>query len=325
MRFIVRYRQEVVMRVSVFIPCHNAEKYIAESLESIIRQTYRDFQIVIIDDGSSDKSRDIIEKYARRDNRIKLLFNLENMGQIYTRNRGLLECNTEYIALMDADDVAPIYRLQKEVDFLDSHGEVGAVGGEYYLINENGKFIGKSKIKGMNGNEVKSRLFFRNILANSSMMFRTEVIKKYNIFYRRDCRILEDYRFWCEFSNYAPIVNLPCILLNYRVVNTGLSQMSRRENKDERNKNFDIIHDYMIQSNHFSLIKEKQIFWEMIRDDFSCQSLYEWNIALKCLSSLVKQCGRMNKPYKRDMEKQSFSLMVCFTKKLFTSLVIHKF
>lgn len=310
------------VRVSVVMPCYNAEKYIAEAIKSILDQTYPYFKLIIIDDGSTDKSREIIEKYVQRDNRIHLLCNVQNQGQVYTRNRGIAECDTEYIALMDADDVALPYRFEREVMFLDSHPEIGAVGGEYQMISEGGEIIGRSKIRAFDERSVKANLFFQNVLANSSMMFRAEIIKKNNITYRDEDRgsSIEDYRFWSEFSNHAQITNLPCVLIKYRIVENSISHISRRHGIVIRNQTFDDIHREMFEKSGFVLGEDGFAFIRMFRDAFCCKSVKEWKLAYRCLKMISRQAREMNMPYKQEMKMVSIYNMLRFTK----SLLCHK-
>lgn len=312
------------IRVTVVMPCYNAEKFIAEALESLLKQTYQDFQVLVIDDGSTDKSKEIIEKYAKRDERVIPLYNSKNCGQVYTRNRGLDECNTEYIALMDADDVAPEYRFEREVTFLDKNPEIGAVGGEYNLISEEGKILGKSKLRAFSKDSVKAHLFFHNILANSSMMFRSEIIRKNDIKYLEEYRgsSIEDYCFWSSFSDYTHIANLPCVLLKYRVVESGISCESRRDRIEIRNQAFDEIHSKMFERNGFTLESNNSIFWRMFRDEICCSTWKEWRIALRCFKSIYQQAVSMDKSYKRELKHTSFYLMLCLTKKLLKNVCI---
>lgn len=314
-------------RVTVVMPCYNAEKYIAEALESLLRQTYQDFKILVIDDGSTDKSGEIIERYAQMDDRICPLYNRENRGQVYTRNRGLEKCNTEYIALMDADDVATEYRLEKEVKFLDKYPAVGAVGGEYDLISEEGRTLGKSKIRAFTERSVKAHLFFHNVLANSSMMFRSQIVRENGIRYLEEYRgsSIEDYCFWCMFSDYAMIVNLPYVLLKYRVVENGISRESRKKRIKVRNQAFDEIHFNMFKRNGFVLGANGSEFLQMFRDEFSCGSMKEWEMAFQCLISINRQSRIMNKSYKWELRRASIYFMLCLTKKLFMHFGKHYF
>lgn len=305
------------IRVSVVMPCYNAEKYIAEAIKSILNQTYPYFRLIIVDDGSTDKSRKIIEKYVQQDSRVHLLCNIQNQGQVYTRNRGMTECDTEYIALMDADDVALPYRFEREIMFLDSHPEIGAVGSNYQLINEYGKVIGRSKIRAFDERSVKANLFFQNVLANSSMMFRAEIVKKNNIRYRdEDKGSIEDYRFWSEFSNYAQIANFPCVLVQYRIVGNSISHISRSRGIVKRNQTFDDIHREMFEKSGFALGEDGSAFIQMFRDQFCCKSVKEWKVAYRCLKRINRQATEMNVSYKQEMKKVSIYNMLRFTKSL---------
>lgn len=306
------------IRLSVVMPCYNAEKYIAKAIESILDQTYQKFKLIVIDDGSTDKSRKVIKRFAQKDNRVYMLCNAENQGQVYTRNRGLAECVTEYIAFMDADDVAPSYRFEREILFLDNHPGVGAVGGEYQIIDEDGRIIGKSALKAYDEKSVKANLFFRNVLANSSMMFRADIVKKNQIRYREEDRLssIEDYRFWSEFLKYAPIVNLPCVLLQYRVVGNSISHISRGSRIAIRNETFDDIHREMFEKNDFVLGEDCILFLQMFRDEFNCRSIKEWGVAYRCLKSINRQASEMKKPYKAELRKVSIYNMLRFTRSL---------
>ena len=113
-------------RVSVVMPAYNAEKYIGEAIDSILNQTFTDFEFIIIDDGSSDRTADIVKSYS--DPRIRLLANERNSGIVASLNRGIQKATGKYIARMDADDYSRLDRIKKQVDFLDNHPEVIALG-----------------------------------------------------------------------------------------------------------------------------------------------------------------------------------------------------
>lgn len=115
--------------VTVFIPCYNAGRFISETIDSILVQTYQDFEILIIDDGSTDNSSEILNQYAEKDERIRILKNKRNRGIGYTRNRGVREARGKYLAIMDADDISVPSRLEKEVQYLEKHQSVEAVSG----------------------------------------------------------------------------------------------------------------------------------------------------------------------------------------------------
>ncbi|MCY3867891.1 MAG: glycosyltransferase family 2 protein [Chloroflexi bacterium] len=123
--------------VSVVIPVYNVEKYVAEAIESILGQTFSDFEFIIVDDGSADRSGEIIRSYAACDDRIRCVMLEQNSGEASARNRGLEQALGEFVACMDCDDVSLPARLQKQVEFLRANPAIGAVGTEAMLTDEN--------------------------------------------------------------------------------------------------------------------------------------------------------------------------------------------
>jgi glycosyltransferase involved in cell wall biosynthesis len=121
-------------RITVLMPVYNGEKYLREAIDSIFNQTFTDFEFLIVDDGSTDNSVEIINSY--QNSRINLVKNDKNEGLVYTLNRGLSLAKGEYIARMDCDDISLPERLKKQIDFLDSNSEIAVVGTWIKVINE---------------------------------------------------------------------------------------------------------------------------------------------------------------------------------------------
>lgn len=241
--------------VTVFIPCYNAEKFIAETIDSILNQTYQDFEILIIDDGSTDKSGDILKQYIQKDNRIRVLYNENNKGVGYTRNRGVAEAKGKYLATMDADDIALPIRLETEVDYLENHKSVGAVSGCCYFMDERGRKIGHSKKEALNVREVNARMFFENVMINSASMYRVDIVKKFNVKYKDDFHGIEDYMFWCMLLKYTRIVVLDEYFVLYRIVHNGLTGTNSRKCNLERIRCINEVHAYMLTSNGIHISK----------------------------------------------------------------------
>ncbi|MEM3509358.1 MAG: glycosyltransferase family 2 protein [Nitrososphaerota archaeon] len=130
--------------VSVIIPVYNVEKYIKEAVLSIINQTYKNLEIIIVDDCSNDNTYKILKELSKIDNRIKLYKNKNNLKIAKTLNRCLSLANGEYIARMDGDDISAIDRIEKKVSFLEKHKEFYLVGCSMKVIDENGKIIGQT-------------------------------------------------------------------------------------------------------------------------------------------------------------------------------------
>ena len=124
-------------RISVMMPVFNGERFIAEAIDSILEQTYRDFELLIVDDGSTDGTPAIIHDYAKGDARIRIIQLPENGGLFAARNIGVAEARGELITGMDSDDVCSPQRFEKQVAFLEAHPEVGAVGVSHHVCDEN--------------------------------------------------------------------------------------------------------------------------------------------------------------------------------------------
>lgn len=205
-------------RLSVVMPVYNAENYLKESIDSILNQTYKDFKFIIIDDGSTDNSLDIIKRYSEIDNRIRYITR-ENKGLVYTLNEGIKESESEYIARMDADDICNLKRFEKEIEFLDRNKEYGMVAsfvnifGNAYSNDENFKL----EVKHNNENfELLDLLCGISYICHPSVMVKRELFDLYGC-YREEYKYSEDLELWIRFMiNGVKIKNLPYKLINYR-------------------------------------------------------------------------------------------------------------
>ncbi|MDD4353774.1 MAG: glycosyltransferase family A protein, partial [Candidatus Nanoarchaeia archaeon] len=134
-------------RISVIMSAYNTERYIAEAIESILNQTFKDFEFIIIDDGSTDDSLKIIKRYVKKDRRIKLIHNKKNIGLTKSLNKGLKIAKGQYIARMDADDISLPQRFQIQYDFLEKNKDIFLIGTTAFLIDDKGDRLGRAHIK----------------------------------------------------------------------------------------------------------------------------------------------------------------------------------
>ena len=209
-------------KISVVFPVYNAEKYVEEAIDSILNQTFIDFEFIIINDGSTDNSLSIINKKVATDSRIVLLSNDKNRGLIYTLNRGLKTVRGEYIARMDADDIAMPERFAKQVAFLNANSDIIAVGSNYQFF---GNAKGVSNLK-TSAAAIKLNLFFENAIAHPTVMMRKKVLTENEILYNSAFLHLEDWGLWLDLSSIGKIANLPDCLLKYRVEGQNISQLN---------------------------------------------------------------------------------------------------
>lgn len=144
--------------VSVCMSVYNAERYLPQAMDSVLNQTFEDFEFLILDDGSRDQSSQILLQYAEKDSRIKILNHEGNRGVPKTRNELLAQCQGEYVAVMDADDVAFPDRFEHQVTFLKQNPDVVCVGGTYQFIDEAGRLLLRNFILPQEDQEIQAQL-----------------------------------------------------------------------------------------------------------------------------------------------------------------------
>lgn len=225
----VKYKVQTNPKVSVMMACYNAEKYISEAIESILCQTFDDFELIILDDGSTDNSLSICEYYRKKDNRVKLFKNEKNYGQVYTRNKMMDMAIGEYLAVMDADDVSLPQRLEVQVNFLEKHDLIGGVSSGCYFINEASEVTAEMIQPGRTPMEVKAWLLFDNIILHSSAMFRKSIVKKNTLKYRAGQIVMQDYGMWTKFVLHSDWIVLEDKLIKYRNLSQSISHNMNAE------------------------------------------------------------------------------------------------
>lgn len=278
-------------KVSVIMPVYNAEKYVKQTVESILNQSYQDFELVVVDDCSTDKSMQIIKEL--NDKRIKIYSNEKNKGIAYTRNRALELANGEYIAIMDDDDIAPVYRLEEEADFLSKHLEYDVVAGNTYIIDENGTVKGMFERVLRNPDIIRGTLIFQNIYGNSTAMFRKEFIEKYDIRYRENMCGAEDYMFWGECSLHGRITAMDKVMMCWRKHQKNQTNKMKNENIEKRKSAISSIQKYLLDNNGFRLSKSKyEDFFRFFSEDGELRNKEDIKLLYEILDELVMQARR---------------------------------
>lgn len=207
-------------KVTVMMPVYNGEKYIAEAIKSLLVQTFEDFELLIMNDGSTDGTVRIIKSFD--DQRIRLIENGKNLGTILTRNKGLKECRGEYIAMLDSDDLAKPTRLKKQVDFLDKHPDFGIIGSWVDLINSQSKPLGSNWKNNFAPEEIPIFLLFHTCFSMSAVMVRKSAVPVEGFI--EGYIPAEDYEIWIRITNKWKSYNLPEILTTYRIHANSLSK-----------------------------------------------------------------------------------------------------
>jgi len=195
------------------MPVYNAKAYVAEAIQSVLRQSYRDFELLVIDDGSTDDTRAVVRQFD--DPRLVITENLENIGLVATLTKGLAMSRGNFIARMDADDIAEPERLAKQMRFLRSHPEIDIVGGAIH-------FFGSTKrpythIFPSDHEDIRVALLFYCPLAHPALMFRRTLVERDLLRYSEEFRHAEDYYLWSHLLQRVRAANLPDLVLQYRL------------------------------------------------------------------------------------------------------------
>lgn len=216
-----------VPKVTVLMPVYNGEKYLGEAIESILNQTFTNFEFLIIDDGSTDNSVEIINSY--NDKRIIFVKNDKNLKLPTTLNKGIKLAQGEYIARMDCDDISVPDRLEKQVNYLDNHLDVGICGSRYEVLDE-----GIVRELPLDYELIKARLLFHCVIKHPTVMMRKFVLNQNNLYYQNT--VLEDFDLWIRCSKVTKIINLPEPLLKCRYHEEQVTAVFKEEISDDVDK-----------------------------------------------------------------------------------------
>lgn len=218
-------------RVSVLLPVYNDARYLRASIDSILAQTFSDFELIVVDDGSVDETPHIISKYL--DRRVRVIRNECNLGLAPSLNRAIAASRGEYLGRQDADDISLPQRFARQVRFLDSHPLVGVVGSRAVAIDEEGGRLHLMETS-CSDIEIKWDLLFFCPFVHSSVMIRRSVLKQIGS-YTEDPEIfrafVEDYDLWSRINQVALSANLPEPLLQYRYRRASASARAKAENE----------------------------------------------------------------------------------------------
>lgn len=212
-------------QVSVIMPVYNAEKYLREAIESILTQTFSDFEFLILNDGSTDHSIDIIRSY--NDSRIRIHSSGVNRGLIFQLNKGLNLSRGKYIARMDADDISLPERLARQVEFLETHPEIGVLGTGVTIIDGDGNTSHTLQPPTQHV-VIKWCLCFNNLITHPSVMMRRQIVGQVGG-YNPDMALAEDFDLWRRLSCVTRLSNLKDLLVFYRIHDSNASTIHASE------------------------------------------------------------------------------------------------
>lgn len=196
--------------VTVLMPVYNSERHLREAVESILSQTFTDFEFLIVDDGSADRSIEIVESYD--DPRIVLIKNTTNRGTVHVLNQGINAAKGRYIARMDSDDISLPHRLEKQVRFMEANPAVGISGSAMRLIK--GGKLSNTRTLAESDSELKIALLFSTCFFHPTVIIRTELAKAHP--YPDNLVYTQDYNYWTDLAGLTRFANLDETLLYFR-------------------------------------------------------------------------------------------------------------
>lgn len=258
-------------KITVIMAVYNNATYLKHAIDSILQQTFQDLELLVVDDGSTDGSGDIIKRYS--DPRIRLLENPVNKGVIYSRNRALKQAKGKFIAILDSDDMAVKDRLDCQYEHLMKNRLLAMTGGHAEVIDLKGFPTGELFRMPISPDDVSVEMLFRNVFVNSSVMVRKEVMEQVGGY--REIGLSEDYDLAFRINERCQVDNLDKILVQYRVHADNISAkktdlMLRGEEKVVQNMHasLGISPDIQLQKTHLSFIRGEQSFHPELLDYF---------------------------------------------------------
>ncbi len=214
--------------VTIIMPTYNGSKWLKNAILSIQNQTYKHWELIVVDDGSSDNTAQIVLDLMQNEPRIKYLKNEQNLGIQKTLNRGLKEAKGEYVARLDDDDSWPDpLKLQKQVTFLNENSSYVLVGTGVVMVNEEGKELFRYLLP-EEDNVIRSKILSKNCFAHSSVLFRKDIVMNFGGYSEEeDVKHFEDYDLWMKLGTVGKLHNLPIYGLAYRMREGSLSATNR--------------------------------------------------------------------------------------------------
>ncbi|UCH96417.1 MAG: glycosyltransferase [Candidatus Aminicenantes bacterium] len=262
--------------ITVLMSVYNGEKFLEEAIESILNQSLENFEFLIIDDGSTDKSPEIIKSY--RDTRIKLIQNNKNSGLVRNLNRGIARARGKYIARMDADDISLPTRLEEQYKFMESHRNIAVCGTWVTFIGAKIDALENNVLKNpSNPEEIRCWFLFNCVLKHPTVIIRKEVLDREGYLYSEAFNRAEDYDLWARISGKYDLSNLEKVLLKYRVHPDSISQVHMEENIKQANE---IRKSQLLELGINPSAKEIELHFELtrlFRKEFPFQRLWEAN------------------------------------------------
>lgn len=266
-------------KVSVLMPLYNSSRYLDASIRSILNQTESDFELIIIDDGSTDGCCKIVESF--QDHRIRFYKNPRNLGVAATLNRGIELSKSDYIARMDADDVSLPYRLRQQLDFMQLHPRLDICGSWVRMEDAGGK--GHVIRYPLDHETIRAFMLFNNPIAHPSVMLRKRSLLRHNLQYDESLGAGQDYEFWHRCSEKCTLSNIGKPLLIWRQHEESVTS----KDCDNPNSTALLVQENLLDNLGLASDKQMVLFNKKIGTGQALQNTNELNTALSWLELII--------------------------------------
>ncbi|SVC63205.1 uncharacterized protein METZ01_LOCUS316059, partial [marine metagenome] len=265
-------------RISILMPVFNEEKYIFESVNGILQQSYKKFELIIINDASSDNTLSILSDF--NDKRIRIFSNLDHLGITKSLNIGLEKCRGNFIARMDADDICTTDRLALQYNYLIENPNIDVVGCNAVSISENGELTERARLPSKD-KKIKWQLLFSTPILHPTVMIRSKVFIQFGV-YNSVLSVAQDFDLWCRISSHVHFHNLPQVLYKLRIHSNSGSNIHKEAQEQNREK---------ILLNHIKKLTKKNYRQSDIKIfySFRAKKYFHYNqfrVAVKILKEL---------------------------------------
>ncbi len=292
--------------VSVCIPVYNREKFIKNAIESVLQQTYQNFEIIVVDDGSTDSSISIVESFS--DQRIKLFRNEINKGVVFTRNKYLKEASGDYIAILDSDDVWLPTKLEKQIIFFNENHEYG-ICGSWALRKYS---TGKEEVwkYPTTDEKIRVRLLWGSSIVHSSMIIKNKILDNYSISYSKNFDSVEDYDIIRQVIKHSKAYNIGEALIIYNIHG---NQITEEDNEEQVLKSVIVGENYLKDLNINFSEEERKAYKQvyMYKFNLNISQLHALKGLFKKILDTVENQPKLNlKEFKDDLSERWF--LACY-------------
>jgi len=262
--------------ITVLLSVYNGENYLKSAIESILNQSFKDFEFIIIDDRSRDNSWRVINSF--KDPRITPVKNEKNIGLAKSLNKGIGMAKGKYIVRMDADDISFKNRIKTLIGYMEENDEIGVCGS---WVKTFGEFGGEVWKYPKHDTEIKSHLIFKSPFAHPSVIIRKNVLLDNNIFYDTTLKASQDYALWVSLSELTKFANLEKVLLQYRLHPANTGRVSNEQKKNAGKIRLKQLHKLSIMPSQRDLVLHNKLGdWELDHDENFLDNSESWLLKL---------------------------------------------